>query len=230
MNLENWNFKSGSVLANPSRHTDCSEIFQSVCDELGEYYQKQGFKYARSGPHLTIKSGDIKLKLAFWSSRSNISGESVLLEIIPSFESVSLTKQLSKTTRENGFLFGHTVVFQKYEYCEKDCDVIVRYPFKAELKRSDPNYKNLVKYNNTINVYGITTDNFVRLVNYINQHVLSVIDVLQDEARLYLYLKELPEFIVRDIFIDKRVNSKLPEYLQLKFPGLSSKVLHELSA
>lgn len=228
--LESWSFKTNSVLNELGRSTDCSEIFQAVCDELGEYYQEQGFKYARSGPHLTIQSGDIKLKLAFWSSRSNTQGDFVALEIIPSFDSVSLAKHLSKTTKENGFLFGHDVVFEKYEYCEADCDVIIRYPFKAELKRSDPTHKNLVKYSNNINVYGLSTDNFIKLVNYINQHVVNVLEILQDEARLYRYLKELPEFIVRSMFIEKRVNSKLPEYLQFKFPELSSKVLHELSA
>ena len=70
MNLENWSFKSGCVLHNQGKYTRCSEIFQAVCDELGEYYKEMGFRYARSGPHLTIKSGDIKLKIAFWSSRS----------------------------------------------------------------------------------------------------------------------------------------------------------------
>jgi hypothetical protein len=228
--LENWSFKPDSVLNKISRSTDCSKIFQAVCDELGDYYQKQGFKYSRSGPHLTIQFGDIKLKLAFWSSRSNTLGDFVTLEIIPSFYSVSLAKQLSKTTKENGFLFGPDVVFEKYEYCEADCDVIIRYPFKAELKRSDPTYKNLVKYSNKINVYGLSTNNFVKLVNYINQHVINVFEILQDEAKLYRYLKELPEFVVRSIFIDKRVNSKLAEYLEFKFPVLASKVLHELSA
>jgi hypothetical protein len=228
-NLDTWSFKPNSVLNKFSSSTDCSVIFQAVCDELGDYYQKQGFKYARSGPHLTIRSGDIKLKLAFWSSRTNTPGDSVALEIIPSFDSVSLAKQLSKATKENGFLFGNNLVFEKYEYCQEDCDVIIRYPFKAELKRSDPTYKNIVKYSNKINVYGLSTNNFVNLVNYINQHVINVLEILQDEAKLYRYLKELPEYLVRSIFIDKRVNSKLPEYLEFKFPELSCKVLHELS-
>tara|TARA_R110001599_G_C12068669_1_gene643848 strand:+ start:81 stop:776 length:696 start_codon:yes stop_codon:yes gene_type:complete len=229
-NLENWKFKDGSILSVNTAHADCTEIFQSVCDELGEYYQGHGFKYSRSGPHLTKKNGDIKLKLSFSSSRSNTPGQSVALEIIPSYESVSLAKHLSQHQKTNGYLFGHTVVFQKYEYCEKDCDVIVRYPFKTEIKRSDPNYKNLVKYSNNINVYGLTEENFVRLVNYINQFVVSVINVLQDEAQLYKFLKELPEFLVRSIFIEKRVNSKLPEYLQFKYPELYKEVLNELSA
>ena len=228
--LENWKFKDGSILSVNTARADCAEIFQAVCDELGEYYLEHGFKYSRSGPHLTKKISDIKLKISFSSSRSNMPGQSVALEIIPNFESVSLAKHLSQNQKTNGFLFGHTVVFQKYEYCEKDCDVIVRYPFKAELRRSDPSYKNIVKYSNNINVYGLTEENFVRLVNYINQFVVSVMNVLQDEAHLYDYLKELPEYLVRSIFIEKRVNSKLPEYLQFKYPELSNKVLNELSA
>ena len=227
-NLQSWKFKVGSILSGNTARADCADIFHAVCDELGDYYREKGFKYARSGPHLTIKSGDIKLKIAFWSSRSNISGEFVNLEIVPSFESVSLAKNLSKKKKENGFLFGHNVVFQKYEYCEDECDVIVRYPFKAELKRSDPNYRNLVKYNHNINVYGLTEENFVRIVNYINDLVVSLIDVLQDEAQLDSYLKLLPEFLVRYIFIEKRSNSKMPEYLQFKFPELCNKFLSEI--
>ena len=219
--LENWTFKNGSILSSYSPYSECSDIFQAVCDELGEYYKQHGFKYARSGPHLTRKTGDIKLKLSFWSSSSNTPGQSVSLEIIPSFESVSLAKHLSKTKKDNGYLFGHMAVFEKSISCQPECDVVVRYPFKEELKRSDPNEKNLLIYSNNVNVYGITTPNFVKLVNYINYHVVSLIEVLQDEAPLGQFLNELPDLLKQAMFVRKSINSKLPEYLELKFPKLT---------
>jgi len=55
-----------------SKYTPCQEIFQALCDELGKHYEAKGFKYSRSRPKLTIEKDNIKLVIAFWSSRNNI--------------------------------------------------------------------------------------------------------------------------------------------------------------
>lgn len=198
-------------------------VFQAVCDELGAYYQQFDCRYARSGPHLTKKLGDIKLKLGFWSSRTNLQGESVALEIFPEFESMSLAKHLSKMEKVDGFILGHTEVFHKSIACYPECDVVVRFPFAEELKRSDPNYRNLLIYSNYVNVYRLTTANFVKLVNYLNRHVFSMFDILQDEALLESFLFTLPEEERKSIVEHKATNSKLLDYLQFKFPKLAQK-------
>ena len=58
-----------------SKYTPCQEIFQAVCDELGKHYVAKGYKYSRSQPKLKIEKSDIKLEVAFCSSRSNTPGD-----------------------------------------------------------------------------------------------------------------------------------------------------------
>lgn len=115
--LKSWKFKNESILSRDTASAKCSDIFHIVCDELGEYYNKRGFKYPRSRPNLTIKSNDIWLKIAFWSSRSNTAGEYVNLEIIPIFKSISLAKHLSGTKRQDGLT--NRITLAGLKWCSK---------------------------------------------------------------------------------------------------------------
>ena len=57
------------------------DMFQYVCDCIGEHYQAQGMKYARSRPKLSWKTKKLKYQLGFWSSHSNIPGQYVNFEV-----------------------------------------------------------------------------------------------------------------------------------------------------
>jgi len=105
--LKSMGWTDNKILLEYTRYTPCQEIFQAVCDEIGRHYQNLGFKYSRSTPKLVIENDKIKLEICFWSSRSNIPGEWVNLEILPNFYSL----QLKKTSDKKGFLFGHTGIF-----------------------------------------------------------------------------------------------------------------------
>jgi hypothetical protein len=47
---------TNSILINHTQsHTPCKDIFQAVCDEIGAFYSKKGFKYTASRPKITIE-------------------------------------------------------------------------------------------------------------------------------------------------------------------------------
>jgi len=216
--LKSWEPLQGSVLRTYTRNTPCEDIFQAVCNELGEYYKLHGFKYAKSGPHITGKVGDIRFKLAFWSSRSNTMGEYVNLEMIPSFKSISLEKKLGK---EESYIWGHPDICYRHIDCSNKCDVIVRYPFEPDLEREDTHYKNRLILSNNVNLWDIDEDKFVKLVNFINEHIVNIIYTLQDEVLLRDYLSSLDDFSKNKITSG---NSKLSKYLNNLYPEFYSEL------
>jgi hypothetical protein len=72
--IMDMSWTENKLLLNHSGYTPCNEIFHAVCDEIGKYYEKYGFKYSRSKPKITHKDQDLKLDICFWSSGSNIPG------------------------------------------------------------------------------------------------------------------------------------------------------------
>jgi hypothetical protein len=101
------NFSKASILNNP-QNASCEEIFNAFCYELGQYYKPLGGRFAKSGPHITFKRKNVKLKLCFWSSSSNQKGEYVSLEIIPNFYSAFVSDKA-------GYFFGYPVIYKTLE-------------------------------------------------------------------------------------------------------------------
>lgn len=55
------------------------DIYLQACDVVAEDLAKEGFKYARSGPHLSRRDEDFVFKIQFQSSHNNIASEYVAL-------------------------------------------------------------------------------------------------------------------------------------------------------
>ena len=104
----NWNWEEGSILNNDLKSADCKDVFHAVTKEIARYYEDKGFRYTRSRPKITYKDEKLKIEISFWSSRGNISGEYVTLEIVPYFSATKLNKG-----HKNGYLCGHTIFFWK---------------------------------------------------------------------------------------------------------------------
>ena len=116
--MPGWEFEKNSVLNSPEK-AECVEVFQGFCNELGRYFTGHGAKYAKSGPHISFSQNDVRLKICFWSSGSNMKGSYVNLEVIPSF--------FSRHVKEKkGYFWGHPEVFNtqkntiknNYNICE----------------------------------------------------------------------------------------------------------------
>ncbi len=183
-----WKWKKGSPLENQTAHTPCESIFRAVCDELAIYFEPFGARYAKSRPKLTFKRGSLKLEIGLWSSRSNIPGEYVNLEVIPSYFSLILAK--SETTRK-GYFFGHPAIF-KYPAPDLPPKTFrVERLFEPPIERFEERRKDAaICYNNNFNVFSINTERFEMLAEFIKIRVLSYFDVLTDRSLLNSYLSE----------------------------------------
>src|SRR5688572_1263916 len=102
-----------SILTNHSDTTPPAEIFDAFCQAIGFYYQQKGFKYIKSRPKVKIESKDLFVEINFWSSRSNMAGSSVGLEILPYVGSKKLKKWIkANKTGRNEYIYGPT----KYDF------------------------------------------------------------------------------------------------------------------
>jgi hypothetical protein len=80
-----------------SPHSAPKDIFQAACDELGRYFARDGMRYVRSRPRLEHKRGELALVMAMWSSRRNMPGEAVALEVVSTVYSSALKKWIKQT-------------------------------------------------------------------------------------------------------------------------------------
>ena len=90
-------WKKDSILNSYNEDTKPSEIFKEVCNVIGNYYSEKGWKYSSSRPKIRLDSNDLVLEINFWSSRSNMTGAYINLEILPYVSS----KKLKKWIKEN---------------------------------------------------------------------------------------------------------------------------------
>lgn len=63
----------------PAGLEDPRAVFIDVCSRVCASYADRGFKFAKSGPHMTRRDADISCEVRFQSSPNNIAGEYVLL-------------------------------------------------------------------------------------------------------------------------------------------------------
>jgi hypothetical protein len=106
-----WTDKS--ILNNQSDTTPPAEIFEAFCQALGYYYQQKGFKYTKTRPKVKLETKDLFLEINFWSSKTNLAGSNVGLEILPYVGSKKLKKWIK--TNEIGrseYLYAPT----KYDF------------------------------------------------------------------------------------------------------------------
>jgi hypothetical protein len=75
-----------------------AEAYQDVCSSIADVLANDGFRFSKSGPHLSRKAGSIVHRIAFQTSSNNIAGEFVSLSIFVNVRSPSLKKWRSTNT------------------------------------------------------------------------------------------------------------------------------------
>lgn len=96
-----------SILTNQSDTTPPAEIFDAFCQAIGFYYQQKGFKFTKRRPRVKLESKDLFVEINFWSSRKNMAGSSVGLEILPYVGSKKLKKWIkTHNVGRNEYIYG----------------------------------------------------------------------------------------------------------------------------
>lgn len=205
-----------------SQYTPCKDIFQAVCDEIGKHYTKKGYKYFRARPKIIIEKGNIKLEISFSSSRSNIPGQSVNLEILPNFYS----KQL-KNSKTKGLLFGHTGIFYN-KYKDDVTKIRVNQIFGEVLERTDEySSESKIIDSNNCNIYGLEKEEFNTILNFIDNKIIIWLDKIQTmEGLLELITNASPTRIWS--LNGKGSNSEFIDYVKINYPELDIKSLLEI--
>ena len=68
------------------------DVYLSACARIAEAFVPDGYRFAKSGPHLTRKAGPFAFTVSFQSSRHNIAGQHVALWIHANVKSPVLKK------------------------------------------------------------------------------------------------------------------------------------------
>ena len=173
------NWTENEILLNQTLDSAPKDIFQAVCDELGKYYSKKGFKYARSTPKLTYKDKEIKFELRFSSSSSNTRGEWVSLDMFPSISSIELEKE--KHIRP--CIMSVSSMLTKKGNWENKNLIITETIFGEKIEHIDEQLNEpIFRYSNHCNVYGIDKIKFEKLVGFINEKILIWINKIKTDS------------------------------------------------
>jgi hypothetical protein len=187
-------FPYDSILRNQNDRTPPKEIFQAVCDLIGEHYSSQNFRYARSRPKITGKGTEFDIEIAFWSSGSNMAGSYVNLEIIGH----AYSKRLAKIDKEQGntfkgFLLSHGDFWTKLNSNNPN-GTVNTYLLDGKLvseRKEDLDYA-IDRFNCNYNLYGITESQIDSIIEYIDKIFIEQINELSNKEGLIKFVENLP--------------------------------------
>ncbi|WP_074407891.1 hypothetical protein [Aquimarina megaterium] len=210
-----WKWKEGSILNTYNKDTPCKDIFKAVCDEIAEYYVPKGWRYAKSRPKLTYNDKSIKIEIAFWSSGSNIPGDHVNLEIIPSFYSLELKKEMkSKQIDSNGYFLGFSdILLERLETIPKGTQRVINILGEINEFQKDYEETGILRYNHNINVYGITEIDFIKILDFIDNKILVWQSLIENVDMLISKVSRLPKSDVNNM-----IDGYFIEFIAHKFP------------
>ncbi len=171
--MKDW--KNNSILKNQTEETPPKEIFQAVCDEIGNYFETKNFKYSKSTPKITLKNKAYKLEIRFNSSASNYAGGYVNLEINSNLYSIKLAK-IDKTNSKFKGLLTEVItpmsksLPSKFDNASKVVETIdgkiIEHPID-KFKHKE------YTFNRNINLYQISPTLFDQIVKFIEIRIVN---------------------------------------------------------
>jgi hypothetical protein len=204
------NWTRNKTLLDYTKYTPCKDIFQAVCDEIGQHYAQFGFMYARSRPKITFKNKDIKLEIGFWSSGYNTPGNFVRLEIIPLFFDAK-----SKSKKP---IFYHLGLFCQPLMTNNQELVRILDIFEETQEGNMPQWgEPLIIDSWRCNVYGIDGEKFKKLIDFMDTKIMSWLDKLSTEKGVI----ELLDFMSKTEHGRGGLNKmEMENYVKNHFPNL----------
>jgi len=78
----------------------------------------------------------------------------------------------------------------------------------------------VISDNNTCNIWGIDEFKFKKIIAFIDEKILPMIEVVKNESKLVKFIKDKPTHIY-PMLKGERINSDFIPYCKLKFPDLN---------
>ncbi len=159
-------------------NTSTGELFQAVCDALGEAFKAEGFRYARSSHRLTKKYPAFDLRINLASSHSNTAGHYVAIEILPYLQITDKSLELPDCRNRDIISIRFS---QPDAEAERMQCAIHRMIFGREVCWSiadHPHLKPELVYWNKENLYPMDENRLELLIAYVQKHILQPSDML----------------------------------------------------
>jgi len=192
-----WEWNENSVLHKISPDITCKELYNAICFELGRYFSGMGFKYLKSKRMLhmlVFQDEQIKLEINIKTSRHNMPGKWVAIDIFPEFSSIAL-----KEIGMEGFLFDEAEIYE-------------RNPIKGGSWYLDTYM---------FNGYEFSEGMFKEIIALIEGKIIPWIDKIKEkEGVKEIILRKRAKFADWSITNRGYGNTVLPEYISLYFPEL----------
>lgn len=159
-------------------NTSTGELFQAVCDALGEAFKAEGFRYARSSHRLTKKYPAVDLKINLTSSHSNTAGHYVAIEILPYLQITDKSLKLPDCRNRDIISICFSQPDEKARTLQ--C-AIHRMIFGRDVYwkiAEHPHLKPEIVYWNKENLYPMDENRLELLIAYVQKHILHPSDKL----------------------------------------------------
>jgi hypothetical protein len=208
-------FDENSVLNKYNEYTPCKDVFQAVCDEIGKHYVSIGWKYTRSRPKITFKNKEIKIEIAFWSSGSNTPGSYVNLEILPNISSIELVNQSKKEGKKTkGYILSFIqLLTERYDNKEDGTKKIIKILTDNTERIDEYDSTPEIKYNNNINVYGINENELLKIIDFIDNRIVSWTKTINNKDDISTFLSNLTDYHKKELLA-----SEFGRLLTVKYP------------
>ncbi len=189
------------------------ELFQAVCDALGEAFKAEGFRYARSSHRLTKKYPAFDLKINLASSHSNTAGHYVAIEILPYLQITDKSLKLPDCRNRDIISIRFS---QPDAEAERIQCAIHRMIFDREVRWSiaeHPHLKPELVYWNKENLYPMDENRLELLIAYVQNHILYPSDMLAASGllqnRAEYYVNGERDFLLEDgaLYLHTAVNA-----------------------
>ena len=189
-NISQYNWEENSILKNVNDQTECKDVLEATCLEIGNYYSRFGIKAYKK--KIQYKFDDFKIEVRFSSSGYNRKGDFIWIEISSGVYPNKLVKsykenkeRLLPITFANTNLLDYKLQEQVAEsYITKGINI-----FGEEKIEESKFNESTAEYSRGINIYQISIEQFRLILKYINQIIRKSIQIVTDKNHLLEYLR-----------------------------------------
>ena len=189
-NVDQYNWEENSILRSVNNQTECKDVFEATCYEIGKYYSRYGIKAYKK--KIQYKFEDFKMEIQFSSSGYNQKGDFIWLEITSGVYPNKLVKaykeikeRLLPITFANTNLFDYIIEEQVAgKHITKGINILGEEKITASRFN-----ESTVEYSRGINLYQISIDQFRMILRYINKIIKKSSLIVTEKKHLLAYLK-----------------------------------------